>query len=276
MPLEYDPRTERYYVSPSWAMPPVQLTSDEAFALIGLATEFGRNRDLPFHDAAYDAAVKLEKTLPKALRQAVRREVRGIKVQPGRLSKLVEKAGVYRQLVNAIAHRRVTRIVYGSLTEWETIETELRPYRLLFSQHSWYVVGRSAMHREVRTFNLERIKSLETLSRKYAIPKSFDLDRHLGNSWRLIPSSEHESHIVVRFAPLVAQNVSEVKWHKTQQTRFLSDGSLEFHAHVSGLTEIAWWILGYGDQAEVLRPARLRRIVAQRAKNMAAIYEESC
>ncbi len=80
----------------------------------------------------------------------------------------------------------------------------------------------------------------------------------------------------MRFAPLVAQNVSEVKWHKTQQTRFLPDGSLEFQAQVSGLTEIAWWILGYGDQAEVLRPAKLRRIVAQRAKNMAAIYEESC
>ncbi len=131
MPLEYDPQTERYYVSPTWAMPPTQLTPEEAFALIGLATEFGRNRNLPFHDAAYDAAIKLQKTLPKALQQTVRRAVRAIKVQPGTPSKLADKANYYRQLVEAIARRRVTRIVYGSLTEWETIETELRPYRLL-------------------------------------------------------------------------------------------------------------------------------------------------
>ena len=45
---------------------------------------------------------------------------------------------------------------------------------------------------------------------------------------------------------------------------------------VSGLDEISWWILGYGDQAEVIKPARLRRIVCQRAKNMAAIYGEDC
>jgi proteasome accessory factor B len=81
--------------------------------------------------------------------------------------------------------------------------------------------------------------------------------------------------VVVRFAPLVASNVAEVIWHKTQQTKFLPDGSLQFRAAVSGLAEIPWWNLSYGDQAKVLKPARLRRIIAQRAKNMAAIYKES-
>jgi predicted DNA-binding transcriptional regulator YafY len=46
----------------------------------------------------------------------------------------------------------------------------------------------------------------------------------------------------------------------------------EFRATVSGLNEIAWWILSYIDQAEVLQPVKLRRLVAQRAQNMTAIY----
>jgi proteasome accessory factor B len=66
--------------------------------------------------------------------------------------------------------------------------------------------------------------------------------------------------------------VAEVVWHKTQQTTFLPDGSVEFRVRVSGLREISWWILGYGDQAEVLKPAALRNLVADRAKNMAAVY----
>ena len=275
MPLEYDPESERYYVSPTWAMPPTRLTPEEAFALIGLATEFVRSRDVQFYDAAYDAALKLERTLPKALRQTVRREIGGVQVQSRPMSELDGHTNTYRQLVDAIARRKAVRMVYGSLTEWETIETELRPYRLLFSQRSWYVLGRSSMHQEVRTFNLIRIKSLDVLKRKYAIPKSFSLDKHLGNSWRLIPSSEQENHVVIRFASLVAKNVAEVKWHKTQKTKFLPDGSLEFKAQVSGLFEIVWWILGYGDQAEVVRPAKLRRLVAQRVAKMAAIYRES-
>lgn len=108
------------------------------------------------------------------------------------------------------------------------------------------------------------------------IPKSFDLDRHFRNAWFMISSSGPDSPVIVRFKSLVARNVAEVKWHEIQQTRFLPDESLEFLAKVSGLDEISWWILGYGDQAEVLQPAKLRRIVAQRVKNMAKIYNGSC
>jgi predicted DNA-binding transcriptional regulator YafY len=275
LPLEYDAKTERYYVSSSWAMPPSKLTSDEALALIALATEFGRNQELPFFDAAYNAAVKLEKTLPRTLRQGLRRSAPVIKIRPGRLSRLVDKASMYRRLVDAVAQRTIVKITYRSHTEDETIETKLRPYRILFSQHSWYVIGHSSMHGEVRTFNLERFKSLETLTAKYSIPRQFDLDRHLGNAWALIPANEPENHVILRFTRFVARNVDEVKWHKSQRTKLLDDGSLEFHVTVSGLMEIQWWILRYGDQAEVLRPVKLRRIIAQRAKNMAEIYSES-
>jgi predicted DNA-binding transcriptional regulator YafY len=63
-----------------------------------------------------------------------------------------------------------------------------------------------------------------------------------------------------------------VNWHPTQHTKFLPDGSLIFEATVSGLSEIVWWIIGYGDQAEALHPLKLRKMVAQRARNMAAKY----
>ena len=130
------------------------------------------------------------------------------------------------------------------------------------------------MHGEVRTFNLDRFKSLKALSKRYTVPKSFSLDRHFRNAWHMIPDNGPDRHVVVRFSPFVAQNVAEVQWHKTQRTTLLSDGHLEFRAIVSGLSEICWWILRYVDQAEVLKPARLRRMIAQRAQNMAAFYKD--
>jgi predicted DNA-binding transcriptional regulator YafY len=277
LPLDYDAKTERYYVSPRWAMPPSKLTEEEAFALIGLATEFGRNKELPFYDAAHNAAVKLERMLPASLRRGLRRKTQAIRIRPGKLTeKLGSKASVYQQLVTAISQRRAVKITYGSLTEWATIETKLRPYQLLFTRHSWYVLGLSSVHREVRTFNVIRIKSTELLDEKYSIPRSFDLDRHFGNAWYMIPGHGRDSHVIVRFKHLVAQNVAEVQWHKSQRAHFLADGSLEYHVTVCGLEEISWWILGYGDQAEVIQPARLRRLVCQRAKNMVATYGEDC
>jgi len=88
---------------------------------------------------------------------------------------------------------------------------------------------------------------MEALTKRYTIPRSFNLDRHLGNAWRLIPDTGPDSHVVVRFTPFVAQNVAEVKWHRSLRTKLLPDGRLEFRATVSGLTEICWWILRYGD-----------------------------
>ena len=73
---------------------------------------------------------------------------------------------------------------------------------------------------------------------------------------------------------MVAQNVAEVVWHKTQRAEFNTDGTLDFHVTVSGLGEISWWILGYGDQAEVIEPAELRELVVRRAKNLLARYNE--
>ena len=57
VPLEFDPKTERYFMSSRAGVPPAQLTEEEAFALVGLATEFGRNHGLPFYEAAHNAAV---------------------------------------------------------------------------------------------------------------------------------------------------------------------------------------------------------------------------
>ena len=78
--------------------------------------------------------------------------------------------------------------------------------------------------------------------------------------------------MIVRFSRLVAQNVAEVNWHKTQRLDWRDDGTLDFQVTVAGLNEISWWILGYGDQAEVLQPPELRRMVAERTRRMAAMY----
>jgi proteasome accessory factor B len=142
---------------------------------------------------------------------------------------------------------------------------------MLFSRRSWYVIGRSAMHREVRTFNVGRIQSLDLLDEEFHVPRGFNIQRYLGNAWHLIPDGP-DVDVVVRFSPLVARNVGEVVWHRTQQTTWQEDGSLEFQVRVAGIREISWWILGYGKEAEVVEPESLRTLIATHAKGMLARY----
>jgi proteasome accessory factor B len=37
---------------------------------------------------------------------------------------------------------------------------------------------------------------------------------------------------------------------------------------VDGLREIVWWIMGYGDQVQVLAPRKLRKQVVRKAEQM--------
>lgn len=272
IPLEFDTQSQRYFIPSSFFLPPTNFTAAEALSIIGLAGQMENGDRLPFYEPARRAALKLESSLPSVLREELRSITRSIQIQFGPMNLLESKQDYYRKLVDAIAGGHVVKIAYESLTEWDTIVTRQRPYRLLFSRRSWYLIGRSSLHNEVRTFNLGRISALEQMRQRYKIPSSFSLGGYLRNAWHLVPEPGRDYSIVIRFQPLVARNVAEVVWHKTQQTQFLEDDSLEYRAQVSGLNEIAWGILGYGDQAEVLKPVKLRRLVAQCAANMHAIY----
>jgi proteasome accessory factor B len=272
VPLEYDADAERYSIQQGVFGPPSDLTAEEAVSIWALASSVRRQQHVPFYEAAHTALQKIERSLPGRTRQKLRKIADSITIQPARAASLNGKFGIYQTLIEAIERRLAVQIEYMSLTEWERISTTLRPYHLLFSDHNWHAIGRSSLHREVRNFKLIRIESAQLIDESFSIPKTFDLSAYIGNSWRMIPEAGRDSHVIVKFGSLVSRNVSEVNWHPSQRIKFLPDGSLLFQATVSGLTEICWWVLGYGDQAEVLQPAKLRRMVAQRAKNMAAIY----
>ena len=237
VPLEFDSEHDRYFIPSAFFLPPTNFTTDEALAIIALVGKITTGARLPFSDSARLAALKLESSLPTSLRRDVRGVVRRIQINMNQVNTLAGKDAIYQRLVSSIEERRVVRIKYGSLSEWVSITTKLRPYHLLFSRRSWYVIGKSSLHRQIRTFNVGA-----------------------------------DSHVVIRFQSVVAHNVAEVLWHKTQQIDWLEDGRMDFTVHVSGFNEIAWWILGYGDQAEVLQPLKLRRLLARRVANMYRLY----
>ena len=134
------------------------------------------------------------------------------------------------------------------------------------------MVGYSSLHRSVRMFKLLRIYQLKFLNKLYVRDKDFDLDKFFGYAWNMIPEGRIY-RVAIRFSPKVAGNVAEVLWHKTQQIESLKDGSMIFRVTVDGLTEISWWILGYGAEVEVIAPAVLRTRIAKTAQRMVELYK---
>jgi proteasome accessory factor B len=272
VPLVYEEEPQQYRIAGNNYLPATNFTAEEALALIVLCHEMGDSAGLPFLHPALSAAVKLESALPGRLRDQLREVVNVMHIHTLPKNPLEGKRPLYDQLIEAIASRRSVRMRYRSLNEEGEILTKLHPYAVFFSGRSWYAVGRSSLHRGKRTFNLSRIVELTLLDDRYEIPRGFSIERFLRNAWHLIPEPGPDRDVVIRFNKMVAQNVAEVNWHKTQRLQFNEDGTLDFSVRVSGLNEISWWILGYGDQAEVLEPPELRRMIADRAARMTAMY----
>ncbi len=275
VPLLFDDDRGEYRIPGTYYLPPTNFTAEEALAVMVLCYELGGHEALPFCQSAQAAALKLESSLPGRLREHLRDASGAVEIRMPPSNPLSGRQATYHQLLNCIAQRRAVQISYDSLTEQGPLRVKLAPYRLLFSRHSWYVIGRSAAHREVRTFNVGRIAELTLLNERFDLPRTFSVEKYLGNAWHLIPEDGPDHEVVVRFQKLVARNVGEVAWHKTQRLAWNEDGSLDFHVTVSGLGEISWWILGYGDQAEVISPAPLRELIVNRVRRMVERYQAS-
>ncbi|MCP4376021.1 MAG: YafY family transcriptional regulator [bacterium] len=272
IPYYFDQDTGGYRIRGHFFLPPINLTLTEALSILAMAGRVEGTRSIPLLGHGAKAAVKLEGSLPNGIRDYVGSVLDKMKVSLGPLADHEGLDSTFETLGRAVVDRRVCMLSYHSLYDQKTIRLAIRPLKLLFMARAWYLIAYSQKHKENRTFKLSRIEELNVTSQVFSKSCHVDLDDYFGNAWSMIPEGR-EYRVHLRFSPKVAKNVSEVRWHKTQETEFLPDGSLDYRVNVDGLGEITWWILGYGDQVEVISPSPLRKSVVDVAKSVLSKYE---
>lgn len=271
IPYFFDADQGSYRLSSHFFLPPINLDLGEALSILVLARRLRGSSNVPLFGRASRAAMKIEGVLPNYVRNHVGSLLEHVAVHLGPTADHEESHAFFEDLVGATANKSICRLVYKSPVEQEEIKTRLHPYRLMFFQRGWYVLGHSEEHDEVRTFKLSRIQRLVVTSEQFQNGESFDPEAHFGLAWNMIPEGQ-EYDVHLHFDRKVAVNVAEVIWHPTQRVEHNEDGSLEFHCRVDGLGEISWWILGYGDMVEVISPAELRDHIHDTAVRMAKVY----
>jgi proteasome accessory factor B len=274
VPYRYDAKAGGYAIDPEFFLPPVDLNLQEALSLLLLAHEASKQIQLPFKRSALLAALKIENNLPVKIRQYCNSALRNISAKAAAQAPMDLLDQTFAQLQKAILNRRRVSVRYHSLFDGKIIELELCPYHLLYNCRAWYVLGFSDLHKSVRTFKLSRIRDLTMTDKCFLGGDKFDLADYLGRAWSMIPEGRIYD-VKLRFLPKVAENVTEVQWHSTQKAARNPDGSAIIEFRVDGLGEITWWILGYGDQVQVLAPKILRTRVAEIARNMIRLNGDS-
>ena len=125
----------------------------------------------------------------------------------------------------------------------------------------WYVAGWDERRQTVRDFALHRIRRVTLTTDGYEIPRDLDVKQYLGAAFA-IEKGGQPIDVAIRFAPRQARWIRERKWHRTARIEERLDGGCVLRLRVAGLREVQRWVMQFGAEAEVLRPATLRRRVA--------------
>tara|TARA_Y100000589_G_scaffold307233_1_gene322705 strand:+ start:2169 stop:3152 length:984 start_codon:yes stop_codon:yes gene_type:complete len=240
---------------------PINLTMQETLALLMVAKSYLPQRGRAMVGSTLSAIWKLVASVPEPIRADCSDMVEAISVAPDRIAISDNEDQLFLSIQRCIDERTAIRITYQHPISQDISTFDINPYQLHFATRAWYLFGYMHEYKEVRILKLARMRSFQMLDKHFAKPR-FNLDKQIGNAWQLI--NEGKSYDVeLEFAPMVAVNVAEVHWHKTQKVRFLDNGSARVTFKVDGLKEISWWICGYANQVQVIKPDILRQRVRQ-------------
>ena len=199
VPCRYDPHRHGYRIDEWYFLPPISLTLHEALGLYIAATKIAGPRVFPLAAETTQGMDKVLQSLPTGLRHYCLQAAETVEVRWPAMVDTTAVRATFQRLQNAAATRHKVRMKYDSYYENREINVVLQPYVVALLHRSWYVIGYCEAHRQVRTFNLDRILSVVVLEDDFEEPKQFSLDAHLGNAWVMIPESKTWA-VKLRFA----------------------------------------------------------------------------
>jgi len=136
---------------------------------------------------------------------------------------------------------------------------------------NWYVDAWCHLQQALRTFALDRIRRAQVLKEAAKAVPEARLERYFASSYGIFGGEPRHEAVLV-FTAERARWVAEEQWHPAQQGRFLEDGRYELRIPYGDPRELVMDILKYGPDVEVMAPAALRRLVAERLWAACARY----
>jgi predicted DNA-binding transcriptional regulator YafY len=247
---------EGYSILEGFFLPPLVFTADEAKAVfLGIKMlESSGN----FQKETADAIAKLQTAIPPHLHKQIVPLVQAIEFY-SKKRRFDLHNPVLINIQRAIQEKCVLSLTYLGWDENVAVERQIEPFRLLYNEGTWYLNAYCRLRQDLRSFRLERIQNLrllrETFQREYPVP---------------IPE-DASLEVAIYFPTKLLRRVLEHQHYGFVAESKEADGST-FHYKLHSLSEIRAWVLGWGAEAEVLKPEELRQEIRKEAEKWLLRY----
>jgi len=190
-------------------------------------------------------------------------------------------------LIPATINDKILVIIYQGLFEGKQInatyrrsdekirEYLLNPLGLVFRETSIYLVATVKTYIDPFHFALHRFIDCELLEQEAKTPETFELDEYISSGSFDYANVENKYiKLIAIFEPIAANHLNESPLSKDQVIVKKRDGRIQITATVKDSRQLKWWLLGFGDSVEVIKPKKLRNEFIGIAESLVKLYSE--
>ncbi len=165
------------------------------------------------------------------------------------------------------------RARYRKRGESEIKEYEVSPLGLAFQDQLIYLVATLWDYADPLLLLLHRMEAAELLEKVIVPPKGFDFHRYVEAELHF-PEGERPLRLTVLLEAQAAAHLAETPLSNDQELSEQPDGRLLVRATVADTAQLRWWLQGFGDKVEVVKPKGLREEFRAVSRRMAERYGE--
>jgi len=202
---------------------------------------------------------------------AWRNKVRVLHRGPGLKNPAIE-SDVQSAIYDALLRNRRLDVEYLPRGKDKTKQYELNPLGLVLKDGLFYLVCSMWDYPDIRLLLLHRMHTAAVMDVPCSTPDGFDLDGYIA-SGELDFAVGDEINLKAWISKDMAVHLQERPLYSNQLISESDDGRVLLNVTVQDTNELRWWLLGFGDQVEILAPESLRSNFHAIANNMAKAYQ---
>ncbi|MDP3937563.1 MAG: WYL domain-containing protein [Deltaproteobacteria bacterium] len=253
-------------------LPPIDLEEDEVLALALLSRvarqidhfPLARQTDEALRKILYDRQVDPEEGAAGA--PFVR--------MPDEASNPEQREWLAR-IYDGIERRKTLRCRYHTLHSDRVADRAINPYGLVYRSGHWSVIGWCHLRKAERTFLVERFRDVQVNPRNasrpdFELPQDFDLRGHrVPPPWLWDGGAARA--VQIDFTPTVAWQI-EKSHEGLGKFESLPGGGGRLTVSASNPEALVDWVLAFGPEAVIVKPASLVRSLTGRVRGALALH----
>jgi len=192
---------------------------------------------------------------------------RGQKLIPPNIS-----SKILDTVYEALLTNKKLDIEYQSNEDSDIKEYEVNPLGLVFRDATIYMVSTLWKYEDIKQIVVHRIKKAVISDATKTIPKGFNLDQYINTGGFGYKVSDKTLKLKVLFEKYAANHLIETRLSEDQVVKIQDDGRILLTATVADTYELRWWLMGFGNDVEVVKPMSLRDEFTIMAENLAKKY----